>query len=191
MRDGSNTPGGPPPPYPAPPSGGARPPGVRPEPPAPVRIAYEIWCAVALLGIATTVGVVLVMSSLQDTLVSDLLERFSDGVGGQPVTREDVVSSFHLSLGVIAVLGAVVIAVTFLLARAMLKGRSWARAVLVGFTAVLAVLGFEGLMGFDGDGAGAMVLEIATILQAVLAIGASVIAHRGEANAYFYGRRGR
>lgn len=158
----------------------------RPEPPAPVRIAYELWCAVAVLGIGTTVGVILTMSSLQDEIVDQMLERFSDGLGGQPVTRADIVSSFHLSLGVIGVLGAVMIGLTWFFAHRMLRGRSWARAVLLGFTAVVTVIGFEGLLGY-GDG-GSIVLEVCAILQAVLAIGASVIVHRGEAHRYFFGR---
>lgn len=155
------------------------------EPPAPVRIAYELWCAVAALGVATTVGLLLVMSGMQDDFVDEFRDRFADGIGGQSVTRADVVSSFHISLGILGVLGAVVIGLVWFFARRMLRGRGWARATLVGITAVVTVLGFEGLMGFDGDGAGPPILEIATILQAVTAIGASVIAHRGEANRYF------
>lgn len=169
---------------------GSRGPRSGPEPPAPVRIAYELWCAVAALGVATTAGLLLMMSGLQDDFVDDFLERFPNGVGGQQVTRADIVSSFHISLGIFGLIGAVVIGLVWFFARRMLRARSWARAVLVGLTAVLTVLGFEGLMGFEGSGAGPTILSIATILQAVLAVGASVIAHRGEANGYFVrGRR--
>ncbi|MDN5749582.1 MAG: hypothetical protein L0H64_13880 [Pseudonocardia sp.] len=158
-----------------------------PVPPG-VRIAYELWCVVALLGVVATVGVILVMSSMQDTLVDELMDRFADGVGGQPLTRADAVSGFHVTLGIFGVIGAVLVALVVLFARKLLRGRGWARAVLLGITAILVVVGFEGLLGYDGSGAGAIVLEIASILQAVLAVGASVVAHRGEANRYFVGK---
>jgi len=43
------------------PPGDSTPGDERPEPPAPVRIAYELWCAVAALGVATTTGLLLVV----------------------------------------------------------------------------------------------------------------------------------
>ncbi|WP_182357924.1 hypothetical protein [Tomitella gaofuii] len=189
MRADERLPGAPPPRYPGAGQGNGGSGDGPPAAPPAVRIAYELWCVVAVLGIGTTVGVILVMSGLQDTVVDEMLERFSGGVNGQPVTRADVVSSFHLSLGVIGVLGAVVIGLTWLVARRMLRGKAWARAVLVGFTAIITVIGFEGLLGFNSNGS--VVLEVCAILQAVLAIGASVIVHRGEAHRYFYGGRPR
>ncbi len=182
-------PGAPPPPFPGTGQGGGGSGDERPEAPPAVRIAYELWCVVAVLGIGTTIGVILLMSGLQDTVVDEMLEQFSGGVNGQPVTRADVVSSFHVSLGVIGVLGAVVIGLTWLVAHRMLRGKAWARAALVGFTAIITVIGFEGLLGFNSGGS--IVLEVCSILQAVLAIGASVIVHRGEAHRYFYGGRPR
>ena len=63
--------------------------------------------------------------------------------------------------------------------------RGWARVVLTGAMAAVVVSAIGSFTATTAPGAAPLVLEIITIVQAVLAVGATVLVHRRDANAYF------
>ncbi|GAB2638725.1 hypothetical protein GCM10027068_18100 [Prescottella soli] len=167
--------------YPAPP------PASEPKPiPADVQTAFQLWFAVAALGVVYLVAALLFVYSDRTSFVDQLMDEFAK----QPdvtVTRsqaEQLLVFGLVSTGVILtlVLGGLTVLFDF----KMRKGKNWARMILTMAGAFTVLSAIPTVFGAGAaTGTAALVMGGAGILQAVVAVGAIVLMHRKESNEYF------
>ncbi len=84
------------------------------------------------------------------------------------------------------VFGLAIVGLLYLAVRKMCKGKNWARMALtmIGVFMTLSTLPTVFGVGVGGGGSG-LALGVISIVQAVLTVGAIVLMHRRESNAYF------
>lgn len=171
--------------YPAPPE-------QREQRPAPTDVvtAFQLWFVVAALGVVYLVAALLFVNSDRVSFVDQLMDEFAKQQIDPLPTRAEVDQLLTLGLiGTGVLLTLVLGGLTVLFAFKMRKGRNWARMLLTMagvftvFSALPTVFGAG-----PGGGAAALLMGGAGILQAVAAIGAIVLMHRKESNAYFLNR---
>lgn len=175
-------------PYPYPNPYGYGPPARPPRPPRPVdvRTSFELWLVVAALSVVSVVAQVFVLLADTDRSADTLLRELRRRDPGAKVDHADAVFYFHLSIGLFAVISALLIAALIGLAFLMRAGRNWARVLLCAVGAMLIVFGIRSIFGGGADaGASGVLLQVATILQGVAAAGAVVLLYRKDANSYF------
>ena len=158
----------------------------KPERPEDVRTAFELWCAVSVLGVLGSIALVFVTLGDREAYTEELTRRIEemDSAGGV-----DVALAFNVGLGIAGLVGVLVAGLVFFLARQLRAGKGWSRALLTGATAMVVVSAIGSFAGERGQGIAPMALEVVMILQAVLAVGATVLVHRQDANRYFAKRR--
>ncbi|QCQ92327.1 hypothetical protein [Rhodococcus sp. SGAir0479] len=180
---------GPYPQYPTPPGQYPMPPAApeRRPVPADVTTAFQLWFAVIALGVVYLVAALMFVHSDRATFVDQLMDELAKQQPGLEVSRSEVDQLLTLGLvGTGVVLALVLGGLTVLFAFKMRKGRNWARMVLTMagvftvFSAIPTVFGAGA-----ATGTAALVMGGAGILQAVVAVGAIVLMHRKESNAYF------
>ncbi|AVP69908.1 MULTISPECIES: hypothetical protein [Prescottella] len=179
-----------PPQYPGQPQGQYPMPPVQQEKrpvPADVLTAFQLWFVVAALGVVYLVAALLFVHSDRASFVDQLMDEFAKQQIDPLPTRAEV--DQLLTLGLVAtgvILTLVLGGLTILFAFKMRKGKNWARMLLTMagvftvFSALPTVFGAG-----QGSGTAALLMGGAGILQAVAAIGAIVLMHRKESNAYF------
>ncbi|MDH6278961.1 putative membrane channel-forming protein YqfA (hemolysin III family) [Prescottella agglutinans] len=167
--------------YPAPPPASEQKPI-----PADVQTAFQLWFAVAALGVVYLVAALLFVYSDRTSFVDQLMDEFAK----QPdvtVTRsqaEQLLVFGLVSTGVILtlVLGGLTVLFDF----KMRKGKNWARMLLTMAGAFTVLSAIPTVFGAGAaTGTAALVMGGAGILQAVVAVGAIVLMHRKESNEYF------
>lgn len=159
---------------------------VEPERPVDVRTAFELWCAVAVLGIFASVAMVFVALGERAKFTEELTRRLAEM---NPPQTVDVDLTFNIGVALAGMFGVVIAGIVFFLAWLMRAGKGWARMLLIGATAFAAVSAISSFTAQGQSGVAPMALEIIMILQAVLAVGATVLVHRRDANLYFLPRR--
>ena len=155
------------------------------ERPADVRTAYELWCGVAGLGVLGSIALVFVMLGDRAAYLVEInrqIEQMQPANGAQTLDPDLLL---NIGVAIAGVLGVVIAGLVLLLAHLMRGGRGWARVVLTGAMAAVVVSAIGSFTATTAPGAAPLVLEIITIVQAVLAVGATVLVHRRDANAYF------
>lgn len=156
----------------------------RPERPQDIRTAYELWCAVAVLGVLAAIALALTTLGMREQFDEEIARRMAETGQDGTLTDSQIQLAFTIGIVFVGVLGLAAAGLVFLLARKLRAGRGWARLVLTGATAFVVVSVLSSFAGGGPSGAAPMALEIIMILQAVLAVGATVLAHRREAGAY-------
>ncbi|WP_137725238.1 hypothetical protein [Prescottella subtropica] len=154
--------------------------------PTDVATAFQLWLGVAGLGVVYLISALAFVYSDRTTFVDQLMDEFAKQPDVQ-VTREQAEQLLVFGLVGTGILMTLVLGgLTLLLAFKMRKGRNWARMLLT-MAGVFTV--FSALPTLFGVGAAtggaALVMGGAGILQAVVAVGAIVLMHRKESNAYF------
>ena len=179
-----------PPPYPGQHPGQYPMPPAAPEPkpvPADVVTAFQLWFVVAALGVVYLVAALLFVHSDRATFVNQLMDEFARQQIDPLPTRAEVDQLLTLGLvGTGLLMTALLGGLTILFAFKMRKGKNWARMLLTMagvFTVVSAIPTLFGVGAATGPAA--LVMGGAGILQAVVALGAIVLMHRKESNAYF------
>lgn len=172
------------------------PPGQYPMPPAPperrpvpadVQTAFQLWFAVAALGVVYLVAALLFVHSDRAAFVDQLMDELAKQQPDVAVSRSEVDQLLTLGLvGTGVILTLLLGGLTVLFAFKMRKGKNWARMLLT-MAGVFTV--FSAIPTIFGAGAAtgtsALVMGGAGILQAVVAVGAIVLMHRKESNEYF------
>lgn len=155
----------------------------KPDKPVDIRTAYELWCAVAVLGVFASIALVFVTLGERASFTEDLRRRLEemDPKGAESI---DLALAFNVGVAIACLIGIAVAAAVYVLARKMRAGKGWARLVLTGATAFVVVSVISSFAGSGRSGAAPMALDIIMILQAVLAVGATVLSHRRDASVY-------
>lgn len=162
---------------------------VEPQRPVDVRTAYELWCAVAVLGVLASITLIFVTLGDRERYLDEVTRRVQEMQPAGGAESVDVTLAFNLGLGLAALVGVAVAGAVYFLARKLRSGKAWARLILVGATAMVTVMAISSFAAEKQSGVAPMAMEIIMILQAVLAVGATVLVHRREANLYFLARR--
>ena len=152
------------------------------EKPVDIRTAYELWCAVAVLGLLGSIALVFVTLGDREAYTKELTRRLEEMNAADDAIN--LTLAFNLGLGVAALLGVAIAAGVFLLARQLRAGKGWARLLLTGATAFVVVSAIGSFGGEGQSGIATLALGAIIILQAVLAVGATVLAHRRDASLY-------
>lgn len=175
-------PGGDPGRYPMPPAQQEK----RPVP-ADVVTAFQLWFVVAALGVVYLAAALFFVHSDRSSFVDQLMDEFAKQNIDPLPTRTEV--DQLLTLGLVAtgvILTLVLGGLTILFAFKMRKGKNWARMLLTMAGVFTVFSAIPTLFGAGaGSGTAALLMGGAGILQAVAAIGAIVLMHRKESNAYF------
>ncbi|NKR40772.1 hypothetical protein GS503_07855 [Rhodococcus hoagii] len=178
-----------PPQYPGQPQGQYPMPPVQQEKrpvPADVLTAFQLWFVVAALGVVYLVAALLFVHSDRASFVDQLMDEFAKQQIDPLPTRAEV--DQLLTLGLVAtgvILTLVLGGLTILFAFKMRKGKNWARMLLTMAGVFTVFSALPTVFGAGGSGTAALLMGGAGILQAVAAIGAIVLMHRKESNAYF------
>nr|WP_240931057.1 hypothetical protein [Rhodococcus sp. B10] len=166
---------------------------MEPKPrPAPVDVetARHLWWGVALLGTINLLATLVVVYGERSVFAQQLVDDIKAQDASIPLTL-DTAENYLIAALVVMVLIAAGFAALFLYwVNKMRTGRMWARMVLTMIGTATVVLTVPQLFGFGAnDGAMAIVLGVAGILQGVLAAGAIYLMHRRESNEYFLASR--
>lgn len=166
-----------------------------PQPPAPpepqptpvdVVTAFQLLCAVAVLGVVNMIATLVAVFADRESFVDQLLKEVAAQDPAVQVGRDTAETVVVLGLGVTAMIGLCVTALYLLFVFKMRAGRNWARMLVTMIGSLMVVFALPSLFGLAGGGGGAaMVSGAAGILQAVLSVGAIVLLHRAESNRYF------
>jgi hypothetical protein len=179
---------GQPPPYPPPPYRHPVPGPARPEVPADVRTAVQLWWGVAAFGVLRLVADAVDRFTHRHDLARQMYDQMR---AQQPQTSLAQVELVVTLLEVVIVVFGLGLAVGVVAIAFQLRhGRIWARTLLEAAAAVLVLGGVGTLFGLSTDGLAALLAGAATILQAVLAAGAVFLCRRSESEVFFraYGR---
>lgn len=156
---------------------------VKREKPVDIRTAYELWSAVAVLGVLASIALVFVTLGDRETYLADVTRRL-DEMDSDAAKTVDVSLVFNLGVGLACLFGIAVAGVVYVLARQLRAGKNWARLLLTGATAFVVVSAIGSFAAERPDGAAPIALDVIMILQAVLAVGATVLSHRRDASRY-------
>ncbi|WP_395704789.1 hypothetical protein [Rhodococcus ruber] len=154
--------------------------------PVDVETAFQLWCAVAVLGLVYLGASVLLMWERRDEFVDQMTAELARQTPPVDMPRESLESLLPLGFGITAVLGLVFTGLFVLVAFAMRRGRNWARMLLTMIGVFLTVTAIPTVFGVGALGGGAgLVIGLVSILQGVCSVGAIVLMHRREPNLYF------
>ncbi|WP_072804430.1 hypothetical protein [Rhodococcoides yunnanense] len=160
--------------------------------PAPVDIetARHLWWGVALLGMINLVVTLFVVYGDKSVFAQQLVDDVKAQDASIPLSVESAEGYLTAALVVMVLIGVGFGALFLFWVNKMRIGRMWARMLLTMIGTVTVVLTVPQLFGFgSNDGAQAIVLGVAGILQGVLAAGAIYLMHRKESNEYFLASR--
>lgn len=148
--------------------------------------AFQLLCAVAALGVVNMIATLLAVYADRASYVDQLLRDVAAQDAGVEIGRDTAEALLMVGLGLTALVGFAVTALYVLFVFKMRAGRNWARMLVTMIGVIMVFFAIPALFGLGaGSGAAAMVAGGAGILQAVLAVGAVVLMHRGDANRYF------
>ncbi|HET8992523.1 MULTISPECIES: hypothetical protein [unclassified Rhodococcus (in: high G+C Gram-positive bacteria)] len=170
--------------FPLPPTPGPSAHAARPAP-QDVVTAYQLWCGVLLLTVITLLFGAFDLWSGRTELVDMMVEMTAD-TGTEELSRSDLDAAIPMVVVLTVVFGLVIVGMLYLVVRQMYKGKNWARMALtlIGVFMTLSTLPTVFGVGVGAGGSG-LALGIISIASAVLTVGAIVLMHRRESNAYF------
>lgn len=154
-------------------------------PPVDVVTAYQLLCAVAVLGVVNMIASLLAVHADRATYVDQLLLDVAAQDAGMQIGRDTAETLMVVGLGLTALIGLGVTALYLLFVHKMRAGRNWARMLVTMIGVMMVFVAVPTLFGLGAGGGAVMVAGGASILQAVLSVGAIVLMHRGDSNRYF------
>ncbi|SNT38151.1 hypothetical protein [Rhodococcoides kyotonense] len=160
--------------------------------PAPVDVetARHLWWGVALLGMINLLATLIVVYGDRSVFAQQLVDDVMAQDASIPLTVDSAESYLIAALVVMVAIGVGFGALFLFWVNKMRMGKMWARMLLTMIGTVTVVLTVPQLFGFGAnDGAMAIVLGVAGILQGVLAAGAIYLMHRKDSNEYFFASR--
>ncbi|WP_024794289.1 hypothetical protein [Tomitella biformata] len=155
----------------------------KPEKPVDIRTAFELWCAVAVLGVFASIALVFVTLGDRAAYTEELTRRLNE-MDPSGAATVDISLAFNLGLAIAGLFGVAIAVLVYFLARQLRAGKGWARLLLTGATAFVVVSAISSFAAERQSGIAPMALAILMILQAVLAVGATVLSHRRDASVY-------
>jgi hypothetical protein len=170
--------------FPLPPTPGPSTPVDRPTP-QDIVTAYQLWCGVLLLTVVTLLFGAFDLWSGRSELVDMMVEMTAD-TGTQEISRSDLDAAIPMVVILTVVFGIAIVGLLYLAVRKMCKGKNWARMALTMIGVFMTLSTLPTVFGVGaGTGGSGLALGIISIVQAVLTVGAIVLMHRRESNAYF------
>lgn len=151
--------------------------------PVDIRTAFELWCAVAALGVLASITLVFVVLGDRDTFTAEVTRQIEQ-MGTEATGGIDVALAVNVGVAVACLMGVALAAAVYAIARQLRAGKHWARLVLTGGAAFVTVSAISSFAAERQSGAASLTLDAIMILQAVLAMGATVLSHRRDASLY-------
>jgi hypothetical protein len=173
------------PPYPGPRQG---PPPPAPKRPVPVDVgtACQLWWGVIGVGIVNLIAAVTFLFGERKQFTEQLVEEMAKDNPNLPMQQDSANLLFALGLMTVVIIALALAVVAGLFVHFMREGRNWARMIVTMVGVVVIFVGVQLVFGIGTlDGPAAVVTGAASIIQAVLVVGATVLLHRQESNAYF------
>lgn len=165
------------------------PPAVKPpRPPAPTDVvtAFQLWTAIVLLGVVTSVLMTLTLLQNTDQFAQEWLRQVTALDPDAAPGDDQAQVMAYLAIGFAFFLMVGFAAVVQLFAWLMKRGHNWARVILTGLAAALVVIGLSALFGAaNTPDTLAFATSAIGIVHGVLAVGAVVAMHKPDANSYF------
>ncbi|TQF68875.1 hypothetical protein FK531_12365 [Rhodococcus spelaei] len=151
-----------------------------------VLTAFQLLCGVAALGVVNLFASLATVYGDRATYVDQLMRDMRAQDPTLDFSASTMDALMLVALGMSALIGLGVTALYLLFVFKMRRGRNWARMLVTMAGVLMVFLAVPTLFGLGaGGGAGAMVSGGASILQAVLSVGAVVLMHRTDSNRYF------
>ncbi|MGW0043803.1 hypothetical protein [Rhodococcus sp. NPDC003348] len=148
--------------------------------------AFQLLYAVAALGLVNMIASLLSVYADRDTYVDQLLRDVAAQDATVQIGRDTAQTLLVVGLGLTALIGLGATALYLLFVHKMRAGRNWARMLVTMIGVMMVFVAIPSLFGLGAGGGGAVIVAGgAGILQAVLAVGAIVLMHRGDSNRYF------
>ncbi|WP_330234145.1 hypothetical protein OHA40_12580 [Nocardia sp. NBC_00508] len=157
--------------------------------PEDVGTARQLWWGVIGFGIVQLISSVIAALERRRAFATEVFEQAR--AQDPQVTMASAELMVSLVYVVVVLIGLGVGALALVLVHQFGRGKLWARTVLTVLGVWLVVIGVGALLAIDAvTGTASLVAGGASIVQAVLAIGAIYLSHRPESTAYFQlGRR--
>ncbi|MEE2059386.1 hypothetical protein [Rhodococcus artemisiae] len=169
--------------FPLPPTPDRSTPADRPIP-QDIVTAYQLWCGVLVLTVVTLLFGAYDLWNGRTDLVDMMTEMTAD-TGTQELSRSDLDAAIPLVVILTVVFGLAIVGLLYLVVRKMCKGRNWARMALTLIGVFMTLSTLPTVFGVGVGGGSGLALGVISIVQAVLTVGAIVLMHRRESNAYF------
>ena len=158
------------------------------ERPVPVDVgtAAQLWWGVIAFGLVDVTAMLIQLFGQRTELAEEFSKSLTTDQPDTTVTISNPESLVVAGLGIAAVIALLVAGLFVLIVRKMERGRNWARMVLTIFGVMQGIGAISSLFGLASpDGTLALITGASGIVQGVLAVGAIVLLHRRESNAYF------
>ncbi|WP_174183548.1 hypothetical protein [Nocardia barduliensis] len=162
---------------------------VRPPMPEDVGTARQLWWGVVGFGVVQLIASIVAALDRRRAFAEEVFEQAR--VQDPKVTMASAELMVSLVYVVVVLIGLGVAALALVVVYQFGRGKPWARTVLTVLGAWVLVLGVGALFAIDAvTGTASLIAGGASIVQAVLAVGAIYLSHRPEATTYFQpGRR--
>ena len=159
-----------------------------PKRPVPVDVdtACQLWWGVIGVGIVNLVAAVTFLFGQRKEFTKQLVEQMAKDNPNLPMQQDSANLLFALGLMTLVIIGLALAVLAGLFVHLMRGGRNWARMLVTMIGVVVVFVGVQLIFGIGTlDGPAALVSGGASIIQAVLVVGATILLHRHESNAYF------
>jgi hypothetical protein len=160
--------------------------GPAPKPTAPedLRTARQLWWGVVGFGVVQLAASITAAVQQRHDFATQMYDQVKADDPTFTMATADLMVQLAFAFAVM--LGLAIAAVALVIAHQLIRGKLWARTLLtiVGIWLVLIAIGTMFALG-SVTGAASLVAGGATIVQGVLAAGATYLSHRPDSTAYF------
>lgn len=156
----------------------------RPPMPEDVGTARQLWWGVIGFGVVQLIASIVAALDQRRTFAEEVFEQAR--AQDPQVTMAGAELMVSLVYVVVVLIGLGVAALASVIVHQFGRGKPWARTVLTVLGAWVVVIGVGALLAIDAvAGTASLVAGGASIVQAVLAVGAIYLSHRPDSTAYF------
>jgi hypothetical protein len=152
--------------------------------PEDVGTARQLWWGVIGFGVVQLIASIIAALDQRRTFAEEVFEQAR--VQDPQVTMASAELMVSLVYVVVVLIGLGVAALASVIVHQFGRGKPWARTVLTVLGAWVVVIGVGALLAIEAvPGTASLVAGGASIVQAVLAVGAIYLSHRPDSTAYF------
>jgi hypothetical protein len=152
--------------------------------PEDVGTARQLWWGVIGFGVVQLIASIIAALDQRRTFAEEVFEQAR--VQDPQVTMASAELMVSLVYVVVVLIGLGVAALASVIVHQFGRGKPWARTVLTVLGAWVVVIGVGALLAIEAvAGTASLVAGGASIVQAVLAVGAIYLSHRPDSTAYF------